>query len=116
MGALLRYLASGWAHELFGSRFPWGTLCVNLVGCLMIGLLWAMFESVTVSQNTRALLLVGLLGAFTTFSTFSLESLNMLHDRQFLLAGGNLLGSCLAGLLMVYLGMLAGRGIGAIMK
>ena len=115
-GALLRYGAGGVVQRATGGAFPWGTLSVNLAGCLMLGALWAMFEALSVSPNVRALLGVGLLGAFTTFSTFSIESLNLLRDREYLLAGANVLGSCAGGLLLVWVGMLAGRAIVQVMR
>ena len=115
-GALLRYAAAGLVQRAASGTFPWGTLSVNLAGCLMLGALWAMFEALSVSPNVRALLGVGLLGAFTTFSTFSVESLNLLRDREYLLAGANVLGSCVGGLLLVWIGMLAGRAIVQLMR
>ena len=89
---------------------------MNLIGSLLIGLLWAVFESVTVSENLRVMLLVGLLGAFTTFSTFSMETLNLLRDRQLALVGLNLLVSCGGGLALAYVGMLGGRLLCGILK
>jgi CrcB protein len=108
-GALLRHGMSGWAQKLTGAGFPWGTLSVNLVGSLAIGLLWGVFEQANVSPHVRALLLTGLLGALTTFSTFSLESIHLLEDRQYAAAGANVLGSCVAGLTLAWVGMVAAR-------
>ena len=61
-----------------GTTFPWGTLAVNALGCLLVGLLAAMFEPSSplhVRQDLRVMLVVGVLGGFTTFSAFSLETL-----------------------------------------
>ncbi|HET9693276.1 MAG TPA: CrcB family protein [Steroidobacteraceae bacterium] len=61
-----------------GTVFPWGTLVVNVLGCLLVGILGAMFEPASplhVRQDLRVLLVVGVLGGFTTFSAFSLEAL-----------------------------------------
>lgn len=61
-----------------GTHFPWGTLAVNVTGCLLVGILGALFEPASplhVRQDLRVLLIVGLLGGFTTFSAFSLEAL-----------------------------------------
>lgn len=61
-----------------GTTFPWGTLAVNVAGCLLVGALGAMFEPASplhVRQDLRVLLIVGVLGGFTTFSAFSLEAL-----------------------------------------
>ncbi|HET7203457.1 MAG TPA: fluoride efflux transporter CrcB [Steroidobacteraceae bacterium] len=65
-----------------GTVFPWGTLAVNVFGCLLVGILGAMFEPSSplhVRQDLRVLLVVGLLGGFTTFSAFSLETLLLLQ-------------------------------------
>ncbi len=111
VGAVSRYALSGWVQTLSRSLFPWGTLSVNLVGSLIIGLVTGAVESVTVSPGIRLLVLTGGLGAFTTFSTFSLESWQLLRDRQYVAAGANLLGSLAAGLILVIAGMALGRWI-----
>ena len=60
-----------------------GTLVVNLLGCFLAGLLsYLMFERFLLSQTTRTVLLIGLLGGFTTFSSFGLQSFNMLRDGE----------------------------------
>lgn len=65
-----------------GTQFPWGTLAVNVTGCLLVGVLGALFEPASplhVRQDLRVLLVVGVLGGFTTFSAFSLEALLLLQ-------------------------------------
>ena len=116
IGALLRYGVSGLTLAVLGSRFPWGTLCVNVLGSLAIGLLWAVFDAVSVSENMQLLLLVGLLGAFTTFSTFSLETLHLMRDRQFLFAAANVGANCVLGLMVAALGMIIGRAIVTLLR
>jgi CrcB protein len=113
LGAVARYALSGIVQQACRGVFPWGTLAVNLAGCLLIGLLTAVFEATTVSPTARAALLTGGLGAMTTFSTFSLESFRLLEDRQYLPAAGNVIGSCAAGLALVYVGLVAGRAMTA---
>ena len=82
IGAVLRYLAV-LSMQVFKTRhnIPLGTLLVNVVGCLLIGVLAVAAEnSKLLSVETRNFLVVGVLGAFTTFSTFGYESINMLKD------------------------------------
>lgn len=111
LGALLRYGVSGLAYRLAGEGFPWGTLAVNLAGCLAIGILWAAFERAPLSAEWSAFLFVGLLGAFTTYSTFALESMNLLRDGETLLALANVVGSSVGGILLAFGGLLAARHI-----
>ena len=80
LGAILRYLVSGVTYRYFSGGFPWGTLSVNLIGSLIIGLLWGMFETVSISPNIRLFLFIGILGSFTTFSAFSLENFHLVRD------------------------------------
>lgn len=82
LGALLRYAVSGLALRWLGAGFPWGTLCANLLGCFLIGLLWVLAERAALHPQANPFLFTGLLGAFTTFSTYSLESINLLRDGE----------------------------------
>jgi len=113
IGAALRYLVSGWVQDRSGSIiFPYGTAAVNLVGCFCIGLLAYLVESRSFfSVETRAFILIGVLGSFTTFSTFGSETLTLLRngrlDMAVLYAGGQVV----AGVGMVYLGRLLAYGI-----
>jgi len=88
VGSVLRYLVSGWVQRLSGTAFfPYGTLGVNVLGCLLIGLLGGWADNVQpFSPPVRLFLLLGLLGGFTTYSTFSYESMALLRDRQTLAA------------------------------
>jgi len=108
-GALLRYWASGVAHRVWGSGFPWGTLSVNLIGSFIIGFLWGMFESMVVSQQARIFLFVGLLGSFTTFSTFSLESFHLIRDGEYGLFFVNIVSSFILGIAFVFAGYFLSR-------
>lgn len=109
LGALLRYGISGWAYRLAGEGFPWGTLAVNLIGCLAIGVLWAGFERSPLPAEWSGFLFVGLLGAFTTYSTFALESMNLLRDGEVALALVNVVASSVGGILLAFGGLAAGR-------
>ena len=79
MGAVLRFLISGWVQKLSPTLFPLGTLSVNVLGSFIIGFMVLYFESV-VAPHQKALVITGMLGALTTFSTFSLETVTMLQS------------------------------------
>ncbi len=104
LGALLRYAVSGLALRLIGTGFPWGTLCANLLGCFLIGLLWVLADRAALSPEASLFLLTGLVGAFTTFSTYSLESINLLRDGEVLRGLLNIAVSNGLGLLAVLAG------------
>ena len=83
VGALFRYWLSSGVHSVAGRSFPYGTLTVNVIGSLLIGLLYVLFnERFDLPAPWRALLMVGVLGAFTTFSTFSMETLELLEQGE----------------------------------
>lgn len=109
-GALLRYWVSTGMHALLGRNFPYGTLTVNVAGCLAMGFLSVLFlERMEVSPEWRAAILIGVLGAFTTFSTFSIETFNLIEGAQYFKAGLNMAVSLLACLAATWLGVLGGR-------
>ena len=82
-GALARHGLSNLVHEASASRFPWGTLTVNLLGSFFIGVMYiAIVERGLIHPDWRSVAIVGFLGAFTTFSTFSLETINLLESGQ----------------------------------
>jgi CrcB protein len=111
-GTLLRFLISGWAHELMGSNFPYGTLIINTTGCFFIGFLGTTAdEGSLISANYRLLLVIGFLGAFTTFSTFAYESWLLLKDGQVVKMWCNLGGSLVFGLIAVVLGVFFARSL-----
>jgi CrcB protein len=92
VGSIARYLLSGLVQDATNATFPLGTLAVNALGCLLIGALSELAEArAFLSPETRALLVVGVLGGFTTFSAFGNETINLARDRDFLLAGLNVL-------------------------
>jgi fluoride exporter len=91
LGSVCRYLMSGWVQRLSGSfRFPYGTLSVNIVGCLLIGLLGGWADNAELFHpTTRIFLLIGVLGGFTTFSSFGYETMALLRDHEVLAASAN---------------------------
>ena len=86
VGSVLRYLVSGWVQGLVdSSTFACGTLSVNVLGCLAIGLLGGWADNAGLfGPSARLFLLVGVLGGFTTFSTFGYETMAMLRDKAVL--------------------------------
>jgi CrcB protein len=110
LGTLARYGLAGFVHRFDGASFPWGTLVVNVVGCLLAGLLWALFEGrVQVSAQTRVVVLVGFMGAFTTFSTFALETCELVRAAEWARAVGNVMLHNGLGLAAMLLGLALGR-------
>jgi CrcB protein len=83
-GAIARYLLGGWIlHHSLGAKFPWSTFTVNVLGCLLMGVLSALIERLDLfSPHARLLLLTGLLGGFTTFSAFGLETVYLLRRGE----------------------------------
>jgi fluoride exporter len=109
LGALLRYALSGLIQKQSASLFPYGTLIVNLIGAAAIGFLWELFQNITVSTNTRVLIFMGIIGAFTTFSTFSLETFTLLKDRQYITALINVIVNNVFCIILVFAGSFAAR-------
>lgn len=105
IGGAIRYLLSLFMKNLCGQGFPWGTLSVNLLGCFLFGIVFAIFSKSSSTDSTLYLLLTtGICGGFTTFSTFANESIQMLQH-------GNIFGfiayvatSVIAGLALIALG------------
>lgn len=111
IGAALRYWVGRAAHALLGGGFPWGTLAVNLVGGLAMGLLAGWLSRFAAGGEAMRLLIgVGLLGGFTTFSAFSLETLQMIERGEAALAGGYVLASVLGAVAALYLGLVLAQG------
>jgi len=110
LGAVARFLASTSVYRMAGRDFPYGTLAVNVLGSLLMGLLYILLvERASLGAEWRALILVGFLGAFTTFSTFSIETLNLIEAGEPLRALTNVLISVVSCLLAAWLGVLLGR-------
>ncbi len=104
IGAVVRYVFSGIDYKFSGGVFPVSTIVVNLLGSLVIGFLWGMFEMVAVSSNVRMFIFIGILGGFTTFSTFALENFNLIRDGEHSIALVNIILSNVLGIGFVFLG------------
>jgi len=112
VGALARYGLSGAVHRFASPYFPWGTFVVNVAGCLVFGFIAGLTdERLTIDQTTRAFLLVGVLGAFTTFSTFSFETVELLRNGETAAALMNAGGQLLLGLGAMFGGFLVGKAL-----
>jgi CrcB protein len=109
IGAVLRYLMSGVVQSLTQSiSFPYGTLAVNITGCFFIGLFSCLIEfQAGIAAEIRLLLMVGVLGSFTTYSTFSNETIHLLQDQRLFFAFINITMHIILGLSAVILGRFA---------
>lgn len=110
LGAVSRYGISLFAAQFFGTRFPWGTLIVNLCGCFLIGLCFAWADRGFGIMNplARLFFVTGYLGALTTFSTFALETVNSIRAETYFIVAANFLSNNLIGGILVFLGMWVG--------
>ncbi len=105
VGTVSRYGLTGVISQKTGAGFPWGTMVVNIIGCLVVGFLDILFEKkFLLSPNYRILLMTGFCGAFTTFSTLMLETSNLLKENEFLYAFGNVMISFGIGFVAFKLG------------
>ena len=107
LGGVLRYWCSGLVARWFGETFPWGTLIVNVVGSLLIGLIATLSGPdgrLLVGTTARQFVMLGLLGGFTTFSSFSLQTLALAQSGEWLRAATNIGGSVLLCLMGVWFG------------
>ena len=106
LGSICRYLLSGYVQYLMrGTGFPYGTLAVNLTGCLFAGFLYQWVEiRGFLSSEARSFIFMGLLGGFTTFSTFGNETVNLWQDGESVAAFTNVAVNIALGLGAAWLG------------
>lgn len=110
VGAVMRFIVSTGIYSWLGRGFPYGTLVVNVIGSLLMGLLYELFlQRLSVSPEVRAVLLVGFLGAFTTFSTFSIETINLIEQGYVIKAIVNILASVILCVLAAWAGLQIAR-------
>jgi CrcB protein len=111
-GSAARYLVGRAALGLLGPGYPWGTLTVNIVGGLLMGLLAGLLARFADgAEHARLLLAVGVLGGFTTFSSFSLEVVLMIERGEWIVALGYIFASVLGAVLALFAGLLLVRAL-----
>jgi len=113
LGSVARYWVNGLVSEKFGATFPWGTLVINVGGSFIIGVIGALtLPEGRLEAPTRVFatqfLMIGVCGGYTTFSSFSWQTFNLLREREWLYAGGNVLLSVGLCLIAVGLGFMLG--------
>lgn len=112
LGTMARYWLSGVVQRDSTAGFPIGTAAVNLIGCLLFGLLWAYMENrLSISSQTRIAVFLGFFGAFTTFSSFAFETCQLLDQSQWLWASGNILLQNILGIAGLLTGLVIGKWI-----
>ena len=110
LGAFARYVVAGWVQESSGNSFPWGTMTVNVIGSLLIGLAMSLSSrTLWMTPQVRLVLATGFLGGFTTFSTFSYETLSLIQDGEMAFASFNIVCTVTACLVGTWAGMAVGR-------
>src|SRR5437016_551889 len=110
LGSIARYGTGSLLLRLTErTLFPWGTLAVNLLGCLIIGYLNGLLDDRLIRPELRFLLVIGFLGGYTTFSTFGWETAAFLRDRQYLPAAAYFLANNVVGVLLVVVGYALSR-------
>ena len=111
VGAIVRYGVGGYVTSTFKGPFPWGTVVVNLVGCLLFGFIVALLPEGSRWHGVRPYLLTGFMGSFTTFSTFMHETQVLLDQEQYLPALGNIAMQNGIGLVALLVGLMIGRAL-----
>ncbi|MDH3310020.1 MAG: fluoride efflux transporter CrcB [Gammaproteobacteria bacterium] len=110
VGSLLRFWMSNWVHFAAGRSFPYGTLVVNVLGCLIMGFLFVLFiDRLTDNPVLRAGILIGVLGGFTTFSSFSIETFNLIEQGSWAKAMVNMGASLVLCVGATWIGVVLGR-------
>lgn len=116
IGSVARWRVSGWVlHQAVDWRFPIGTFVVNVLGCLIVGVLAGLaIKEDFFSTDQRLLLFTGVMGGFTTFSAFGLETFYLLRRGEYLMAGSNMVLSMVVGMAALWVGyqLIASRVVG----
>jgi len=105
IGGVSRYLLSQFIQTKTLNAFPYGTLTVNLIGCLLIGIVYGICDRGNLSQEVRLFLATGMLGGFTTFSAFSNDTIKLMNEGHMNYAIIYVLSSVLIGVTATFLGL-----------
>ncbi|WP_294818301.1 fluoride efflux transporter CrcB [uncultured Flavobacterium sp.] len=112
IGSILRYLSATLIAKYWQKAFPLATFLINMLGCLVIGMLMGLIEKQPgVNENFRLLFVTGFCGGYTTYSAFAYENTSLIGSGQSLIAFAYIAASVLAGLAFVWLGILLGRWV-----
>lgn len=112
LGSMLRLLLGSYIGDRLGTRFPYGTLVVNVTGSFLMGLIFAFLTAKTQwSPNWRYLIPIGFIGGYTTFSSFEFETLGSIQDGQFGLGILYVMLSVIIGFAAVWGGVIAGKAV-----
>lgn len=111
LGSAGRYLTGRYTLSLLGPDWPWGTMTVNLLGGLLMGLLTGALARVAAPEGWRLFVAVGVLGGFTTFSSFSLDTVAMIERGAALPALGYVLTSVIGSIAALFAGLSLARGV-----
>ena len=107
LGSIFRYLTSVFATKYFQTNFPLGTFAVNIIGCLIIGILLSLFERQHLTNpDLKFLLITGFCGGYTTFSAFAADNINLFQSDNSLTAFIYIATSIIVSLFAVWLGLL----------
>ncbi|MEA1986477.1 MAG: fluoride efflux transporter CrcB [Candidatus Marinimicrobia bacterium] len=106
IGSISRYLISGWIQQFSQSGvFPWGTFFVNILGCFLIGIIGALSDGFEFFNSTiRILIMIGILGGFTTFSSFGYESFHLIRNKELFTAMIYMVSHFTLGIIFAWIG------------
>ncbi len=111
LGTLARYSMAMFVDRQFPTAFPWAIFLVNMTGCLLFGVVYAMAEQRSELHDVRGIVLTGFMGAYTTYSTFAFQSAQFMEKSQWGLAAANIISQNVVGILCVFAGFAIGRAL-----
>jgi CrcB protein len=112
LGATARVGLGGFIDRRIPEHFPWDTMAVNVIGCVLYGIIWYELDRrVGVRADLKPFLLTGFLGAFTTFSTFAYNSAMLITEGRYLFACVNIVSHDVLGILAIFAGMAIARAV-----